>query len=232
MGAGARSPSLQVPYGHLRGHRTGSPPLSARLESIVRGRPPLASNARVPNAGPWKRKRIVSIRVAIEHRTEYRYDKPVQLGPHVVRLRPAPHCRTPILSYSLRVTPEEHFVNWQQDPAGNHQARFVFPEPTTELSVTVDLVAEMTAINPFDFFVDEYATDVAIRLRARSQRTSSSHTSTPRSPARCWTPGWRRSIAPPPSDHRLPRRAQPASLRRCRLLACGWKPAFRRRRRP
>ncbi len=99
----------------------------------------------------------MSIRLAIEHRTVYRYDRPVRLGPHVVRLRPAPHCRTPILSYSLAVTPAQHFVNWQQDPFGNYLARFVFPEPTRELTVTVDLVAEMTVINPFDFFVDEGA---------------------------------------------------------------------------
>jgi uncharacterized protein (DUF2126 family)/transglutaminase-like putative cysteine protease len=99
----------------------------------------------------------MSIRVAIEHRTVYRYDRPVHLGPQVMRLRPAPHCRTPILAYSLRVTPEQHFLNWQQDPIGNYQARFVFPEPTSEFSVTVDLVAELTPLNPFDFFIDEGA---------------------------------------------------------------------------
>ncbi len=101
--------------------------------------------------------RRVSIRIAIEHRTEYRFDGPVRLGPHIVRLRPAPHCRTPILSYSLQVTPATHFLNWQQDPVGNHLARLVFPEPTNELSVTVDLVADMTVINPFDFFVEDSA---------------------------------------------------------------------------
>ena len=99
----------------------------------------------------------VSIRLAIEHRTAYCYDRPVNLGPHVIRLRPAPHCRTPILSYALEVTPAEHFVNWQQDPFGNYLARFVFPRPTTELTITVDLVVDMTVINPFDFFVDERA---------------------------------------------------------------------------
>jgi uncharacterized protein (DUF2126 family) len=97
------------------------------------------------------------MRLAVEHRTVYRYERCVRLGPHVVRLRPAPHCRTPILGYSLRVTPERHFVNWQQDPFGNHLARFVFPEPTDELTITVGLLADMTTINPFDFFVEEDA---------------------------------------------------------------------------
>jgi len=105
----------------------------------------------------WLFHSIVSIRLAIEHRTVYRYERRVRLGPQEVRLRPAPHCRTPILAYSLRVTPEDHFVNWQQDPFGNHVARFVFPEPTRELTVSVSLVADMTVINPFDFFVDDSA---------------------------------------------------------------------------
>src|SRR5206468_2863637 len=97
------------------------------------------------------------IRIAIEHRTVYRYDRPVRLGPHVIRLRPAPHSRTPILAYSLSVKPERHFINWQQDPSGNHLARCVFPEPTDALEITVDLVADMTVVNPFDFFIDEAA---------------------------------------------------------------------------
>ena len=100
----------------------------------------------------------MSIHVAIEHRTTYRFDRSVGLAPHVVRLRPAPHSRTPILAYSLTVTPAEHFVNWQQDPFGNYLARFVFPEKAKELTITVDLIADMTVINPFDFFIDEEAT--------------------------------------------------------------------------
>src|SRR5208283_1021130 len=99
----------------------------------------------------------MTVRVALNHRTHYRYDRLVSLAPHVVRLRPAPHCRTPILSYSLRVTPEKHFINWQQDPQGNYLARLVFPETTRELLVEVDLVAEMSVINPFDFFLEPSA---------------------------------------------------------------------------
>ena len=99
----------------------------------------------------------MSIHVALNHHTRYRYDRPVDLSPHEIRLRPAPHCRTPILSYSLTVKPAKHFVNWQQDVYGNFIARYVFPEKTREFEMTVDLVADMTVINPFDFFVESYA---------------------------------------------------------------------------
>ncbi|HUC15369.1 MAG TPA: transglutaminase family protein, partial [Acidimicrobiales bacterium] len=99
----------------------------------------------------------MSVQVALEHHMSYRFDRAVRLSPHVVRLRPAPHCRTPILAYSLTVTPRAHFINWQQDPFGNHLARLVFPEPARELTVEVDLVADLGVINPFDFFVEETA---------------------------------------------------------------------------
>ena len=97
----------------------------------------------------------MTIRVALTHRTGYRFDKRVSLFPHVVRLRPAPHCRTPISAYSLKVSPEAHFLNWQQDPFGNYLARFVFPDPASELRIDVSLIADLTVINPFDFFLDE-----------------------------------------------------------------------------
>ena len=117
----------------------------------------------------------MGIHIGIEHRTTYRFDRAVQINPQVIRLRPAPHCRTPILAYSLRVTPSEHFVNWQQDPFGNFMARLVFPEPAKVLDVTVDLIADLTVINPFDFFVEESAKAFPLVYEPNS-RSISSHT--------------------------------------------------------
>ena len=99
----------------------------------------------------------MTIKVAIHHQTSYRFDRLVEILPHVIRLRPAPHCRTPIDAYSLKIEPAEHFINWQQDPFSNHLARLVFPEKAKELSITVELIADMTVINPFDFFVEDSA---------------------------------------------------------------------------
>jgi uncharacterized protein (DUF2126 family)/transglutaminase-like putative cysteine protease len=99
----------------------------------------------------------MTIRVAINHRTSYKFDRPVRMTPHTVRLRPAPHSRTPIHSYSMKIKPQEHFINWQQDAFGNYLARLVFPEKCSEFEVDVEVIADMTSINPFDFFVEEYA---------------------------------------------------------------------------
>ena len=97
----------------------------------------------------------MSIHAALHHVTHYRYDRWVELGPQVIRLRPAPHCRSHVISYSLQVEPE-HFINWQQDPFANYQARLVLPKQTREFKVTVDLVVEMSVYNPFDFFLEPH----------------------------------------------------------------------------
>ena len=99
----------------------------------------------------------MTIRIALHHRTHYAFDRPVGLSPHEVRLRPAAHTRTPVESYSLKVKPAKHFLNWQQDPYGNWVARLVFPERSRELEIVVDMVLDMTVINPFDFFIDPSA---------------------------------------------------------------------------
>lgn len=108
----------------------------------------------------------MSIRVALNHLTQYRYDRPVRLGPQLVRLRPVPHCRSRILSYSLRVEPQEHFINWEQDPFANHLAALVFPQATRLLQITVDLVVEITDRNPFDFVLDPQAEQMPFQYGA------------------------------------------------------------------
>ncbi|MDX2195851.1 MAG: transglutaminase family protein [Cytophagales bacterium] len=99
----------------------------------------------------------MSVKVAIRHQTHYIYDRAVSLSPHVFRLRPAPHCRTKIDKYTINISPKNHYINWMQDPFGNYQARVVFPEQSRELYFEVELIANMEVINPFDFFLEEYA---------------------------------------------------------------------------
>lgn len=99
----------------------------------------------------------MALKVVISHKTIYKYDRKVSLSPHVFRLRPAPHSRTPIEAYSIKIKPENQFFNWQQDPFGNYVARLVFPEKTDELVIDVEIIADLTTINPFDFFVEDYA---------------------------------------------------------------------------
>lgn len=107
----------------------------------------------------------MSLKVVISHKTHYKYDKAISLSPHIIRLRPAPHSRTPIEAYSLKIKPDGHFLNWQQDPFGNYQARIVFPEKTKEFFVDVEIIADMITINPFDFFVEESATNYPFKYK-------------------------------------------------------------------
>ena len=112
----------------------------------------------------------MAIRVAIKHKTTYHYDRPVSLSPHIFRLRPAVHSRTPIEAYSFNINPKDHFINWQQDPFGNYQARVVFNDKTTSLSIDVEVIARMEVINPFDFFVEEYAENFPFTYSAQLQK--------------------------------------------------------------
>ena len=94
----------------------------------------------------------MSIHVALTHRTTYRYDRP---HPRAAD-RPPPACaacRTPILSYSLTIAPETHFLNWQQDPHGNYLARLVFPEETRSRGHGGP-GRRHDGLNPFDFFLE------------------------------------------------------------------------------
>ena len=119
--------------------------------------PKVAPSGPVRPTFPQQTIDFMPIRVALRHRTHYDYDRAVNLSPQVIRLRPAPHARTPIQAYSLQISPENHFINWQQDPFGNYLARVVFPEKTDHLHIDVEVIADMVTFNPFDFFLEDYA---------------------------------------------------------------------------
>jgi len=112
----------------------------------------------------------MALKVVISHKTKYKYDRRINLSPHIFRLRPAPHSRTPIEAYSIKVRPETHFFNWQQDPFGNYLARIVFPEKTDELSVDVEIIADMKTLNPFDFFVEDSVEDFPFSYTAELKK--------------------------------------------------------------
>src|SRR5215471_10888300 len=99
----------------------------------------------------------MTIRVSLHHRTSYRFDRPVRLSPQEIRLRPAPHCRTPVLDYSLNVMPERYIVDWQRDAYDNWVAWLVFTEPTTALDIVVDLTASLTMDDPSGISIQSHA---------------------------------------------------------------------------
>ena len=112
----------------------------------------------------------MALKIVISHKTKYKYDRPVNLSPHIFRLRPAPHSRTAIEAYSIKINPENHFFNWQQDPFGNYMARIIFPEKTTELSVDVEIIADLKTINPFDFFIEKYAEEYPFKYTEETKK--------------------------------------------------------------
>jgi uncharacterized protein (DUF2126 family) len=112
----------------------------------------------------------MALKIVISHKTIYKYDRKVSLSPHIFRLRPAPHSRTPIESYSIKIKPENQFFNWQQDPFGNYIARLVFPDKTDELSIDVEIIADLKTINPFDFFIEEYAEEYPFEYAETTQK--------------------------------------------------------------
>ena len=140
------------------------------------------------------------MKIALEHRTTYRFDRPIAIGPHVIRLRPAPHSRTPIEAYSLKISPADHFINWQQDPFGNYLARVVFPSKASELDITVGLVADMGVINPFDFFIESYAEAYPFSYPPELEADLKPYLDVPASALGPLVQEWVTNNATPPSD--------------------------------
>ena len=156
----------------------------------------------------------MTLQVALNHQTRYRYDRPIEMGPQVIRLRPAPHSRTPVPSYSLKVEPKEHFLNWQQDPHGNYLARArVSREGDASSSSRWISSPRWRCVNPFDFFLEPERREVSVRSTSRScSRTSSPYLASDARRRRCSKKWLARSARQDRRAHdRFPRRAEPAA---------------------
>ena len=199
----------------------------------MRGYAPCAGVPRVVGSS------AMGIKVALEHRTSYTFDRLVEVFPHVVRLRPAPHSRTPIEAYSLQVEPADHFVNWQQDAFGNFLARLVFPTRARSLTITVGLIADMKVINPFDFFIEEYAETFPFEYPKDLARGPQALPAAGRRGRRGLRtrrarPGVGQELRHRPrhAHHRLPGRRSTARSTPTSATACAWNRACRRRTSP
>ncbi|MGI9212205.1 MAG: transglutaminase family protein, partial [Methylococcaceae bacterium] len=99
----------------------------------------------------------MSTLVALLHHIEQTYGSRRTVPTHWLRVRPAPHTRPDITAYTIKVTSEPHFLNWVRDPFENYIARLDLPEPVASLGLTVELLADLTPINPFDFLTEPEA---------------------------------------------------------------------------
>ncbi|MFT8550349.1 MAG: transglutaminase family protein [Acetobacter okinawensis] len=90
----------------------------------------------------------MSSHVTLLHRTCYRYDRPVSMGPQTIRLRPMQASRTPIESYGLHISPKGSQLRWERDSCGNDVACVGFSDRLTHFDIEVSLVADMTVYDP------------------------------------------------------------------------------------
>lgn len=97
------------------------------------------------------------MRIDIRHRTEYQFDAPVFLEPHVVRLRPRGDASQRLLSYELTIDPEPTVRAENFDLDGNVVTQAWFDGTTGHLTVETLATVETLVTDPFRFLLDEPA---------------------------------------------------------------------------